>query len=561
MKLRRIYFICKIQKSFSMNNLGKILFFIIFAFIFFQTTTGYSQVVFRDLSSRTMYPNDIPYPIEVDVSPVFRGCAGNLEEVENTKCFFDKISEFFNRNYNKKLITSGIEDEKRLFNANFIVDTSGRISEIQVFGTMPTLKNEAKRVLQSIPLFKPGIEKGEPIEVQYELHVIFSKVDNNQITILPQRYNLFAVSPSYPEKNSIVNPNDYPVYPGCEKETDMIKKKECTDIKIHSFVAVNFNKQLIQEYAPILSSTVMVEFVIDEKGEIKSINAAGPHKALEKEAERVFNLLPQMQPRMKDGKPVKTELRFPIVFSGPETFPIFPNCEKWDKEISRKRCFSEKIQEHLTAYFNSKAEGEFRKDKTFAVYASFSVDAKGDVVDVEIEGNSSRKFRKEVEKAFKMLPKMRPARKRGRPVSIDYKLPVVMVENKIFQRFPDMEERKRAREHISAESIASFPNCEGINDLTKKKKCFSKEFADIFIEKFNTKLVKNLKLKGTLRIYVGFEIDTHGNFTEIKVRAPRSDLEKETLRVMKLLPKIKPAMEGGKPINFTYSLPIIFAYD
>ena len=42
----------------------------------------------------------------------------------------------------------------------------------------------------------------------------------------------------------------------------------------------------------------------------------------------------------------------------------------------------------------------------------------------------------------------------------------------------------------------------------------------------------------------------------LKLKHPHEDLVEETKRVLKLVPKLKPAMKNGKPVSIGYALPI-----
>ena len=95
-----------------------------------------------------------------------------------------------------------------------------------------------------------------------------------------------------------------------------------------------------------------------------------------------------------------------------------------------------------------------------------------------------------------------------------------------------------------------------------------KEKRDYFQEKISELVSENFMglepqdcivgIHGKQRIYVQFTIDDNGNTKDIKVRAPNPSLEKEAKRVIKLLPKLTPAVQRGKPVEMVYTLPIIF---
>ena len=68
----------------------------------------------------------------------------------------------------------------------------------------------------------------------------------------------------------------------------------------------------------------------------------------------------------------------------------------------------------------------------------------------------------------------------------------------------------------------------------------------------------DLGLSGRQRISVIFKIDRTGSVIGVRARAPHPRLEKEAVRVINLLPKMKPGRQRGKAVIVPYSLPIIF---
>jgi protein TonB len=107
------------------------------------------------------------------------------------------------------------------------------------------------------------------------------------------------------------------------------------------------------------------------------------------------------------------------------------------------------------------------------------------------------------------------------------------------------------------ENVPIFPGCEKGNNA-EKRDCMSKKIAQFVNKKFNTDLAGDLGLTGRQRINVIFKIDKTGSVVGIRARAPHPGLEKEAVRVIGLLPKMKPGKQRGKPVNVPYSLPIIF---
>ena len=104
---------------------------------------------------------------------------------------------------------------------------------------------------------------------------------------------------------------DPPVFPGCSGTKE--QKKKCMQDKITQHVSRNFNSTLSQELG--LSpgkKKVYVIFKIDKNGRITDSRARGPHARLEKEALRVVNMLPQVEPGKQRGIPVGVSYTLPI---------------------------------------------------------------------------------------------------------------------------------------------------------------------------------------------------------------------------------------------------------
>ena len=104
-----------------------------------------------------------------------------------------------------------------------------------------------------------------------------------------------------------------PVFPGCEKGDNNAKRK-CMSDKIQEFVSKNFNTDLASDLGLSGRQRITVLFKIDKTGAITGVQSRAPHPGLEKEAARVINKLPKMQPGKQRGKAVIVPYSLPIVF-------------------------------------------------------------------------------------------------------------------------------------------------------------------------------------------------------------------------------------------------------
>jgi len=121
----------------------------------------------------------------------------------------------------------------------------------------------------------------------------------------------------------------------------------------------------------------------------------------------------------------------------------------------------------------------------------------------------------------------------------------------------EVEDVEEAIEDVSfmiIEDVPVFPGCKG--NKAQLKKCFSRKVGKHFNRKFDIDLPNELGLSpGKKRVSIGFKIDKHGNVVNIQCRAPHPRIKKEVIRIMKMLPKMKPGKQRGKPVGVKYSIP------
>lgn len=119
-----------------------------------------------------------------------------------------------------------------------------------------------------------------------------------------------------------------------------------------------------------------------------------------------------------------------------------------------------------------------------------------------------------------------------------------------------------AQEHVIAFSQADTPpryrNCSP-TDKQLDILCTQKAVETFAKQKFNTGLFKNLNLnEKRIRVYAQFIIDQNGGIKDIKIRTPHPQLQKETKRVLELLPNFIPGTHNNKLVETKYSLPLVF---
>lgn len=106
--------------------------------------------------------------------------------------------------------------------------------------------------------------------------------------------------------------------------------------------------------------------------------------------------------------------------------------------------------------------------------------------------------------------------------------------------------------------VPVFPGCERETTNESRKKCFSTKLQKLIQKNFNTDIAQQYGLTGKQNIGVQFEIDTNGNVTQIKARAPHPELQKEAIRVLNKIPTMQPGQQNNNKVTVRYALPIKF---
>lgn len=109
------------------------------------------------------------------------------------------------------------------------------------------------------------------------------------------------------------------------------------------------------------------------------------------------------------------------------------------------------------------------------------------------------------------------------------------------------------------EHMPVFPSCEKALTNSIKKKCANQVVAKFIISNFNKNMISKLGLSpGKKQIFVIFKIDKTGQVKDVKAKAPHPKLEAEAIRIIKMLPKVKPGTQKKIPVTMPFSIPIIF---
>jgi len=247
----------------------------------------------------------------------------------------------------------------------------------------------------------------------------------------------------------------------CTSNISKDKIRECTDSGIKLFAKTNFNTEIAADLNLSGYQRITSAFIIDKSGKIDNIRVRASHPDLEKEALRVINLIPKMEPGRQNGEAVSTSYLLPIIFkvqsdslsqseknpilnivdgdnvevpfSTVQNVPIFPGCDKGNNE-ARRKCMSKKITKFVKKEFNTDLAGDLGLKGRQRISVIFKIDKNGDVVGVRARAPHP-KLKAEAIRVVNMLPKMKPGTQLGKAVVVPYSLPIIFeVAQKVVYR-------------------------------------------------------------------------------------------------------------------------------
>ena len=106
------------------------------------------------------------------------------------------------------------------------------------------------------------------------------------------------------------------------------------------------------------------------------------------------------------------------------------------------------------------------------------------------------------------------------------------------------------------EDVPIFPGCERVNK-SQRRNCFQEQMNKHIKRNFRyPEIAQEMGIQG--RVYVNFIISKNGSITNIRMRGPDKNLEKEAQRIIAKLPRMTPGKQRGRPVRVPFSIPITF---
>jgi len=106
------------------------------------------------------------------------------------------------------------------------------------------------------------------------------------------------------------------------------------------------------------------------------------------------------------------------------------------------------------------------------------------------------------------------------------------------------------------EDVPIFPGCEKVKK-SERRNCFQDQMNKHIRKNFRyPEIAQEMGIQG--RVYVNFVIGKDGAITNVRMRGPDKNLEKEAQRIISKLPQMTPGKQRGRPVRVPFSIPITF---
>lgn len=186
---------------------------------------------------------------------------------------------------------------------SFIVEKDSTVSNLRFIRSFDADVDSAiVRMFEEMPKWIPGRHLNKPERVSLKVPIRYTNVP--QWLIDSFQYSIFTTVDDKPRFNT------------CDNEKD--KSTECTDAAIKDFISQNieYPEKLLKNK---VGGRCVVKFVVEKDGTLSNFSIIQrTYIELNEEALRVVKQLPNFQPAIYRGVPVRNEMEVVIDFDGEE---------------------------------------------------------------------------------------------------------------------------------------------------------------------------------------------------------------------------------------------------
>lgn len=344
--------------------------------------------------------------------------------------------------------------------------------------------------------------------------------------------------------------DSFPIFEGCESIDTYSSMEDCLNKQLEAHIVNNISFNEIEKSKILGSLNLKVQFLINEKGTIEQINCKAPTDNLTKELNRLVALFPKAKtPPTRNGKPTN------LIYNGTLRLQIDTDNEKYQEEVLKSKDSTLNPNSELALHFKKFISEEELRIINFptlqkSIDLSFSIDKTGNPIEFKTNSQNQNLDNRLVE-IFKKFP-FEKLNIKSTNIIETYRYTIIT------QGY-----NKKVIECSEKPNIYIPPiikkRCENSKNPKEVIDCLNQYIGNFVINGFNTNLSSKTQLKGIIKIYCTFSVDTIGNIVKVKVISPNLSLANEIEKIIKGIPKMyKPAYLNGIAYETSYSLPFSF---
>lgn len=324
------------------------------------------------------------------------------------------------RRYRAPIRTTGWKNIDRIINEDVVSSVKSR--------TTTTVKTRKKSVTISYSDYEVSIENTERFDKLFVYLVptkfnsfVRLKAENNRFTYKLNdllKYRVYCIGYL----------NDVPFY------IDKTIKNASDKLKLQKITATTLRERLANMNNP--NSSLETEILYQASRKTNQRRLKKYHKIVKlkeeikpvvfpcQRAETVSDILVQERTELVVSDSITFEEDATIPFSMIETPPVYPGCETFESTMERKKCMIEKIEKFIQRKIDMEIMTKNQlANTTRKIQTMFEINTLGLTQNIRVRTNFPD-IEAEVKRVIQSLPKMIPAKQKGRTVIVKYMLPL-----------------------------------------------------------------------------------------------------------------------------------------
>lgn len=353
-----------------------------------------------------------------------------------------ELMKFLSRNIKYPLEAQKSKTQGNVI-VRFIISKEGNVTKPTIVRSISAeLDAEAIRVIELMPKWKPGMQRGKAVNVKYTIPIVFRlHPSSEKIKVEGNDDNLITV---------VGYDRDYTPQEVSESDEDPIFEivEQMPEYPGGNAALMNFLSQNIKYPATAVENKVqgrvIAQFVVSKEGNItnpKIVRSISPE--LDAEAIRIISLMPKWKPGKQRGQDVAVKYTVPINFNlgqggatnqktaipkkiddygetqmyGETVYTLADNMPEFPGGNKALMDFIAKEMQYPAEAKNSNTQGR--------VIVQFVVDKDGNVKYQQIVRSVDPLLDQEAIRLMKSMPKWIPGKIKGEAVSTKYTVPVM----------------------------------------------------------------------------------------------------------------------------------------